>query len=129
VVGDDLTDIGKLASPGSLSFFLHLTSGQAHAAATLAFPISTHAEIEGTWINRDGRVQRFWPGLKAPGEASPAWRILHDLLARVSEEVQDAPSSAAEAFAVCAVHNTGFAGLDWAHLGVAGAPLSNQGEV
>jgi NADH-quinone oxidoreductase subunit G len=127
VVGDDLADLPAGGSP-SLNFLLHLTSGHAHPAATLAIPIRTHAEMEGSWVSHGGRVQRFWPGLRAPGDAAPAWQILHQLRARVAEGDHEIPTTTAQAFLTCGSLHPGFAGMDWAHLGLQGAPLRAGGE-
>jgi NADH-quinone oxidoreductase subunit G len=131
VVGDDIADLDPEVAR-RLRFVIHLCDGPAHPAATLALPIRTHAEMEGTWLNRDGRVQRFWPGLRSPGEALPAWKVLHQLRSRLGSGGEEAtgsvPASPAEAFAICAHFHGGFAGLDWAHLGMHGAPLASGGE-
>jgi hypothetical protein len=131
VVGDDIADLDPEVAR-RLRFVIHLCDGPAHPGATLALPIRTHAEMEGTWLNRDGRVQRFWPGLRSPGEALPAWKVLHQLRSRLGlggeEATGSVPASPAEAFAICAHFHGGFAGLDWAHLGMHGAPLASGRE-
>ena len=35
----------------------------------------------GAFVNRDGRIQRFWPAKAAPGMARPAWWVAGEVLA------------------------------------------------
>ena len=51
--------------------------------ADLVLPITNVAEEEGTFVNRDGRVQRYWQAKPAPGMARPAWWVLGEILARL----------------------------------------------
>lgn len=45
----------------------------------VVLPRTLFAEQEGTWVNREGRVQRSRPVVPAPGEARPLWRIAAEL--------------------------------------------------
>src|SRR5207244_829002 len=58
-----------------------LPEGARGAEAVL--PIANVAEEEGTFVNRDGRVQRYLQAKPAPGMARPAWWVLSELLATV----------------------------------------------
>src|SRR2546429_3782254 len=49
--------------------------------AEVVLPIANVAEEEGTFVNRDGRVQRYFQAKPAPGMARPAWWVLAELLA------------------------------------------------
>ncbi|HYK81901.1 MAG TPA: 2Fe-2S iron-sulfur cluster-binding protein, partial [Gemmatimonadales bacterium] len=49
--------------------------------AELVLPIANPAEEDGTYVNRDGRVQRYCQAKPAPGMARPAWWVLSELLA------------------------------------------------
>jgi predicted molibdopterin-dependent oxidoreductase YjgC len=77
--------------------------------------------MEGTFTNVQRRVQRFWPALRAPGMARPAWQILGVLLAGIGEG--GAPGTAADAFAGLAAVRPEFGMLSWADLGAQGAAL------
>ena len=83
VLGDALPDQGAdFASERALCASTSGThSGPAAAAADFVLPVTTFAEQEGTFTNHEGRVQRFWPALTAPGAARPAWLILGALVA------------------------------------------------
>jgi NADH-quinone oxidoreductase subunit G len=52
------------------------------AVADLALPSATHAEKQGTFVNVQGRLQRFERAFPPPGEARPGVDILVDLLRR-----------------------------------------------
>jgi NADH-quinone oxidoreductase subunit G len=44
--------------------------------AAVALPVATWAEVDGTFTNKDGRVQRLHAALGAPGEAVPGWQAV-----------------------------------------------------
>jgi NADH-quinone oxidoreductase subunit G len=92
--------------------------------------VTTFAEQEGTFTNLSGRVQRFWPGLEAPGMARPPWLILGALVAELTEA--EAPRSAADAFAALGGRVPAFSGLTYDDLGDRGAvvnePVSISGD-
>ena len=54
-----------------------LPEGARHAAVVL--PIANVAEEDGTFVNRDGRVQRYFQAKPAPGMARPAWWVFSEL--------------------------------------------------
>jgi NADH-quinone oxidoreductase subunit G len=63
-------------------FLLCLSSYACNAVrehADVVLPIALPPEIDGTWVNVDGRVQRAGAGAKAPGDSRPAWRVLRAL--------------------------------------------------
>ena len=84
-------------------------------------PITTFAEEEGTFVNAQGRVQRFGQGLRGPGTAQPAWLILGTLIAALKGG--DRPVSAADVFAELTERHPAFAGLTWDGIGSAGVAL------
>ena len=125
VLGDALVDqpedFGR-----SAALYVYLGT-HAHAAARSAdfiLPVTTYAEAEGTFTNHEGRVQRFWAALDAPGMARPAWLVLGALNA----ELQGAsvPRTAAEAFAALVASTPAFGGLDYETLGTVGAPAKSD---
>ncbi|HSL71673.1 MAG TPA: molybdopterin-dependent oxidoreductase [Longimicrobiales bacterium] len=125
VVGDELTDVPENSvSQASLFIYIGHTLTAAARAADFVLPASTFAEMEGTFVNFERRVQRFWPALLPPPLARPAWQILGVLLAGLDQE--GAPASAAQAFALVASHNDAFAGLDYETLGPRGAVLNSR---
>jgi NADH-quinone oxidoreductase subunit G len=77
VLGDELPEFDSSFAP-SASFYLYLGSYRAPAAASAHFvlPVTTFAEEEGSFTNHAGQVQRYEPGLRAPGGARPAADVL-----------------------------------------------------
>jgi NADH-quinone oxidoreductase subunit G len=126
VVGDDLADAPADFGSGAALFIYagHVLSPAARNAH-FVLPITSFAEMEGSFTNVNHRVQRFWPALQLPGMARPAWQVLGVLLAGVGE-VQ-APATPADAFALLGELRSEFAGLRFAELGSQGQPLPNTG--
>ena len=61
--------------------------------AELVLPITTMAEENGTYVNRDRRIQRYQQAKAQPGMARPAWWVAGEVLAGPGPSV-DAPSTA-----------------------------------
>ncbi len=87
--------------------------------ARLALPITTMAEEQGVYVNRDQRAQRFLAAKSAPGMARPAWWVASQAWA-LGAEGRDAPGTASEAFGSLAP----FAGLSHRDLGLTGRVLT-----
>jgi predicted molibdopterin-dependent oxidoreductase YjgC len=49
--------------------------GALSAAAHVALPLSMWAEVEGTFVNRQGKVQRIRRAIDEVGESQPGWQI------------------------------------------------------
>jgi NADH-quinone oxidoreductase subunit G len=123
VLGDDLADQPETFAEGAaLYVYLGTRAGPAASQADFVLPTTTFAEQEGTFTNLEGRVQRFWPGLVAPGAARPPWFVLGAILAELTEEA--APRSGAEAFAKLAGAASAFAGLTYDDIGSRGAVVN-----
>jgi NADH-quinone oxidoreductase subunit G len=89
--------------------------------ATLVLPTTTVAEENGTFVNRDRRVQRYLQAKVPPGMARPAWGIAADVLAQLGDP--GAPSTAAEAFASLGRLAPALEGLTYQDLGLTGRVL------
>ena len=122
VLGDELRDQDDDFGANA-SLFVHLGTADSPAAGNADFvlPLTTFAEEEGSFVNVQGRVQRFRQGLQAPGSARPAWLVLGALVAALRGD--PAPTSAAEAFAALAGEHAAFAGLTHDAIGEAGVRL------
>ncbi len=131
VLGDELADQdASFGDQASLYLYLGAHPSAAAASADFVLPLTTFAEQEGTFTNHEGRVQRFWPALEAPGAARPGWLVLG---AALTERAGAPPAgSAAEAFAAHVANRPPFQGLDYATLGTRGAvvnePVSLAGD-
>ncbi|MGH7734336.1 MAG: molybdopterin-dependent oxidoreductase [Gemmatimonadales bacterium] len=86
--------------------------------ATAVVPVTTAVEESGTFTNRDGRVQRYWPARSAPGMARPAWWVAAELRSVVSGRA--VPATADASFAALAAVVPAFAGMSYADLGFTG---------
>lgn len=53
------------------------------ARADVVLPAATFAEETGTWVNHEGRAQRYFAVLPPPADVRPAWRWLRELLVRL----------------------------------------------
>ncbi|NLE22884.1 MAG: NADH-quinone oxidoreductase subunit G [Actinobacteria bacterium] len=53
------------------------------ARADVVLPAATFAEETGTWVNHEGRAQRYFSMLPPRGDVRPAWRWLRELLVRL----------------------------------------------
>jgi NADH-quinone oxidoreductase subunit G len=90
-------------------------------AADVVLPAATHAEREGTFVNCQGRVQRFAAAFPPPAQVRSGLEILADLLARF--EPKWASVSAATVFDLMAEELPAFTGLAWNALPPTGVVL------
>src|SRR6266567_3533148 len=90
--------------------------------AEVVLPIANVAEEDGSFVNRDGRVQRYAQAKPAPGMARPGWWVFSELSAALGQG--DPVASAAEAFARVAQTLEPFRGLSYEQLGFTGKPAA-----
>jgi len=123
VLGDPLDDQERtFGANAGLYVYLGTHESAATAHADFVLPVTTFAEQEGTFTNHEGRVQRFWPALQAPGMARPAWLVVGALVAHMTEG--SGPRTAAEAFATLAGAVSAFGGLSYDDIGTQGAVVN-----
>jgi len=128
VMGDELADMPKeFGGHAGLFVYLGRHTTDAQVNADFVLPITNCAEQEGTFVNTAGRIQRFWPALRAPGSARPAWMVLGAILAELHDAT--APQSAAASFAGIADAVGTFAGLSYESIGTRGAILNEPVEL
>ena len=89
--------------------------------ADAVFPTYTHAEKYGTYVNKQGRIQRIQPALNAPILCSDAISILSSLL----QSLKQAPffADAREVLAAMANQSGIWEGLNWDAVGSQGKLL------
>jgi len=90
----------------------------------VVLPIANVAEEEGTFVNRDGRVQRYFQAKPAPGMARPAWWVLAELLMVLGRDGGESLTGPGAAFDRLARSVGPFAGLSYASLGALGQPIN-----
>jgi NADH-quinone oxidoreductase subunit G len=112
--------VSALAGAGAV-IYLGTVLPEAARGARVVLPIANVAEEDGTFVNRDRRVQRYFQARSAPGMARPAWWVLGELLAELGRGGPFA--GAAEAFELLAREEPLFAGLSCAALGTRGVLL------
>jgi NADH-quinone oxidoreductase subunit G len=88
--------------------------------AELVLPVTSMAEENGTYVNRDRRVQRYQQAKSQPGMARPAWWVAGEVVGAG----QGAPATAADAFAMLGERWPVFAGLTYGDLGYTGRVLA-----
>jgi len=121
------TDQTFLASaPGSL-VVLGTVWPEGLRNAELVLPITNMAEENGTYVNRDRRIQRYSQAKSQPGMARPAWWVAGEVLAGPGPSAS-APSTAAEAFELLGSRWPAFTGLTHPDLGYTGRLLGDTGE-
>jgi NADH-quinone oxidoreductase subunit G len=124
VLDADLTDEEQAAvasTPGAL-VVLGTVFPEGLRNAELVLPITNMAEENGTYVNRDRRIQRYNQAKAQPGMARPAWWVAGEVLAGPGPS-PSAPATAAEAFLLLAERWPAFAGLSHADLGYTGRVL------
>jgi predicted molibdopterin-dependent oxidoreductase YjgC len=122
VMGDLLQDFpGKFGLDAS--FFLYLGTRLPEAArnAHAILPIVTFTEMDGTFTNFEGRVQRFHQALNPPGIARPGWMVISRILAELGRG--DVISDVRSAFDHLVKNEQAFEGLSWDGIGLKGAPV------
>jgi NADH-quinone oxidoreductase subunit G len=94
--------------------------------AELVLPITTMAEENGTYVNRDRRLQRYNQAKSQPGMARPAWWVAGEVIAGPGPSAT-APATAAEAFELLGERWPVFAGTTYDDIGFTGRVLSDTG--
>ena len=130
VLDETLTDVAPDWASAA-SFFLYVGSSLSPAArnADAILPTTSFAEMDGSFTNYEGRVQRFHRALQPPGLARPAWLVLSRLLAELEggETTSGAPpTDVGEAFQVMAEMTPELATHSWQDLGPKGSLLSEM---
>jgi len=122
VLGDELADQGEdFGAEASLYVYLGTFDSPAARNADFVLPVTTFAEEEGSFVNAQGRVQRYWQGLQAPGSARPAWLVLGALAAALAGD--GTPAAASDVFAGLVAVRPAFEGMTYDALGDQGAAL------
>jgi NADH-quinone oxidoreductase subunit G len=91
--------------------------------AQIVLPMTNMAEENGTFVNRDLRVQRYSQARMARGMARPAWWIAAEAMSHLKPGYQG-PGSASEAFDMLAESVGSFGGMRFRELGLTGRKAS-----
>jgi len=90
--------------------------------ADLVLPITTMAEENGSYVNRDRRIQRYNQAKSQPGMARPAWWVAGEAIAGPGPSAS-APATAAEAFELLGERWPVFAATSYDDMGFTGRVL------
>ncbi|MCA9736083.1 MAG: 2Fe-2S iron-sulfur cluster-binding protein [Gemmatimonadota bacterium] len=128
ILGDPLVDLppGQLEGADLVLYLGWYPSG-VEAAADFVLPICTFAEMDGTFTNHEGRVQRFHKGLDEPGAARPAWFVLGAVEAALGDT--ESPARVDLAFERAGQVAPEFRGLTYLEIGDRGALLNEPIEL
>lgn len=94
---------------------------QSTPQAHILLPGCAPAEKWGTFVNRQGRLQKFGRAVEAPGQAQPEWQFLRQ--AAQDSGGESIPASVGGIFDQMARETPAFHGITWAGLGDLGATL------
>jgi len=114
---------------GPLDYLLVLDTdaNETGQMANLLLPIAAYTELDGSFTNFNGRVQRLNMAFDPPGEARAAIEVIAGLASRLDGaaplEAQPVAVTASAVFAQMAAAEPAFAGLTLDGLGEHGAPL------
>ncbi len=124
VLDESLEEVSPelLEAPGTF-IYLGTVMPEAARGAHVVLPVANVAEEDGTFVNRDHRVQRYVQAKATPGMARPAWWVLSELVSEL--EGGDVPTEAAAVFARLATEHATFDGLSYGQLGYRGVMLAD----
>ena len=126
VLEDDLNGAPE-GFGGTAGLFVYIGSkmnAAARSTAHIVLPSPTFAEMEGTFTNYEGRVQRFGQALRPPGLTRPLWLSGSTVLARLGHGEQ-LPTAGA-AFAALAAEFSDYTGMSYENLGQYGAMVASS---
>ncbi len=118
-------DTAALASARGAVVVLGTVFDEGLRNAELVLPVTNMADENGTYVNRDRRVQRYHQAKAQPAMARPAWWVAGEVLAGAGPS-PSAPSTASEAFALLGERWPVFGGLTYADLGYTGRVLADR---
>ncbi len=112
-VGDD-PDLAEIFNGDRFLVVQELFMTPTAELADVVFPAESFAEREGTFTSGERRVQRFYPAVKALGEAKADWRIITSLAASLGIGLES--SSAAAVFLRIAAETEAYAEISYQSL-------------
>jgi NADH-quinone oxidoreductase subunit G len=117
------TEEAALAAAAGVVVVLGTVATDSIRRADLVLPVTNMAEENGTYLNRDRRLQRFHQAKSQPGMARPAWWVAGEVLAGPGPDA-DAPSTAEEAFLLLGERWPLFGGIRYGDIGFTGRILT-----
>lgn len=121
---DSQTEIVEALARAELIISIGTRTNQWTNIADVVLAGQTHAEKEGTFINKNSRVQRIQRAVKAPDETKPEWQILSELMQTLEKETHF--QSAAEIFDALGASIPAFEKLTFEQVGDDGCWVSTK---
>ena len=118
VLDESLDGCDSLKTDGNL-IYVGTVMPEVARNASVVLPCANVAEEDGSFTNRDARVQRYFQAKSAPGMARPAWWVFGELVHEVTGE--GSPGTAEEAFLKMVSAAPAFGGLTYRKLGLVGS--------
>jgi NADH-quinone oxidoreductase subunit G len=115
--------VSERLAAGTRVIYMGTLLPEAARHAELILPVSNVAEEDGTFVNRDGRVQRYLQAKSPPGMARPAWWVLGEVLREMGRG--EGFLSAEAVFDELSKQESDFEGLTYGPLGLRGRALMN----
>ena len=125
VLEDDV--VGRLNGRklGSSLVYLGVVNNATSQAASVVIPVCHTVEMDGSYVNRQGRVQRIRRAVSAAGDALPAWLVVDRLGAKLG--VAPGTGMVASAFNAMARAVPQMRGMEFKALGDEGLQLIEDG--
>jgi NADH-quinone oxidoreductase subunit G len=127
VVDEPLDGVALSALEHTNVIYLGTALPESARGAKVVLPIANVAEGDGSFVNRDRRIQRYAQAKTSPGMARPAWWVLGELLRELDRG--EPLFSAGEAFDLLASAEAVFSGMSYENLGATGRVMVEAGEV
>ncbi len=125
IVGDSLDGVEESLLQAVPSFiYLGTSLPDGARSADVAIPIASVAEEDGSFVNRDRRVQRYLQAKTGPGMTRPAWWVAGELLAELQRG--DSFATASDVFDRIAETVPAFRGLSYDGMEYRGAMIPSD---
>ena len=118
--------VREAAGKAELVILIGTFEGRWSEIADVVLPAYTYAEKDGTLTNKEHRVQRIYPAVRAPEGCRDQVQILQELLQALGKPVEGM-ASAQQVFGAMATEAKAFHGLSWDGIGMTGQVLADKG--
>ena len=115
----------QAAEKSEMVIQIGLFHGRWSEIADVVLPAYTYAEKDGTFTNKDRRVQRITKAIRAPEDSRDQVRILQELLQALGKPTEGMAAAPA-VFDALAAEAKAFSGLTWEAIGLQGQTLPGK---
>ncbi|MEP7326448.1 MAG: molybdopterin-dependent oxidoreductase, partial [Gemmatimonadota bacterium] len=109
----------NLLAPSPALVIMGTVATDSDLTAQLVLPTTNMSEENGTFVNRDGRVQRYTQAKAARGMARPAWWVAAEVIS-ILNPGSKTPATAADAFDRVASDTPALSGVRSTEIGLTG---------